>query len=87
MFVGKAKSIPKSGAPEMCFTQVGSGLTHKYQARLEKNPRGKYSSLLQKSVNYGRKKFCNIGLRNKYFCTVIFKVGGGGRRGCTIKLT
>jgi hypothetical protein len=26
MFVGKAKNLPKSGAPEMCFREVGSGL-------------------------------------------------------------
>ncbi len=30
MFVGKAKSPTYSGAPERCFTQVGSGLTCKH---------------------------------------------------------
>ncbi len=34
MFVGKAKSPTQSGAPERCFTQVGSGLTCKHQTRL-----------------------------------------------------
>jgi len=27
MFAGEARSLPYSGAPERCFTQVGSGLT------------------------------------------------------------
>jgi hypothetical protein len=26
MFVGEARNLPKSGAPERCFTEVGSGL-------------------------------------------------------------
>jgi hypothetical protein len=30
MFAGKARRIPKSGAPERCFTRVGSGLFHKH---------------------------------------------------------
>ncbi len=41
----------------MCFTQVGSGLTHKKCTRLERLAREKHSSLLQKSVNYGCKSF------------------------------
>ncbi len=27
MFVGKTRSLPKCGAPERCFTQVGSDPT------------------------------------------------------------
>ncbi len=36
MFVDKASSLAKSGAAERFFTQVGSALTRKYQARLER---------------------------------------------------
>jgi hypothetical protein len=39
MFVGKARGLPKSGAPG----------------------RNKYTSLLQKSLNHGRKKFYSTG--------------------------
>jgi hypothetical protein len=49
----------------MCFTHVGSGLTHKHLTRLEKLSRGEHSSLLQKFVNYDSKKFHNIGPRPK----------------------
>ncbi len=31
MFLGKASSLTLSGASEMCVTQVGSGLIHKYR--------------------------------------------------------
>ncbi len=30
MFVGKARSLLKSGAPEKCFARVCSVLTHKH---------------------------------------------------------
>ncbi len=60
MFVGKARSLPWSGAPEMCFTRIGSGLTQKHRTRLEKNASDKHSNLFQKSENYGHKKFYNI---------------------------
>jgi hypothetical protein len=30
MFVGKARSLPYSGAHEMYFTRIGSGLTRKH---------------------------------------------------------
>jgi hypothetical protein len=59
--VGEARSLPKSGAPEMCFTQVGSGLTCKHQTRLDSLARDKHSSLIRKIVNYDRKKFYRIG--------------------------
>ncbi len=65
MFVGKA------GEPEMCFTLVGSGLTR----RLGRLDGDKHTSLLRKSVNYGRNKFydtgCNSisnGQAKKMFC-------------------
>jgi hypothetical protein len=43
------------------LTLVGSGLIHKHWTRLERLASDKCSSLLQKVVNYGRKKFYNIG--------------------------
>ncbi len=49
------------GAPEKCFTQVSSSLTHNYFTRLKKFSDDKHSSLLRTFVNYGRKKFCSIG--------------------------
>ncbi len=60
MFEGKARSLPKSGAPERCFTRVGSGLTCEYQARLENLVRDKPSNLLKKSVNYGFEIFITL---------------------------
>jgi len=45
-FLGKVMRLPKSGEPERCFTWVGSGLTHRHQAKLEKPARNKHSTLL-----------------------------------------
>ncbi len=73
MFVGKARSLPQNGAPERCFTRLSSSLAYKQQTRLEWIARDKHSSLLQKFVNYGQKKFHNIGPRRqcyKPFCFV-----------------
>ncbi len=50
-------------APERCFTQLGSGLTCKQKTKLERFARDKRSSLLQKFVTCGIKKFDNIGPR------------------------
>ncbi len=61
MFVGKARGLFQSEAPESCFNWVSSGLTSKYYTRLESLARGKPSSLLRKSVNYGRKRFYSTG--------------------------
>jgi len=75
MFVGKARGLPYSGPPEKCFTRVDDGLARKHWNRLEKLARAEHSSLLQKFVTYGRKKFYNIGHRTtKLFTTVIFAV-------------
>ncbi len=30
MFAGKGRSLPKSGAPETCFSKVSSSLTNKH---------------------------------------------------------
>jgi hypothetical protein len=61
MFVAKVWSLPSSGAPEICLTQVGSSLTCNHQTKLERLARDKHFSFLQKSVNYGRKKFYSRG--------------------------
>jgi hypothetical protein len=56
-FACKARSLAKSVAPDRCFTRVSSGHTHKLWIWLERLVKDKRSSLLQKFVNYGRKKF------------------------------
>ncbi len=61
VFVGKARSLPKSGALERSFTRVGSGLTHKIQDRLERLARDKHPSLLHQFVCYGRNKCYDTG--------------------------
>ncbi len=61
MLVCKARSSPKSGAPERSFTQVGSGLTLNHYTRLDRLAMDKHLSLLQEFINYGRKKFPIIG--------------------------
>ena len=38
MFVGKARDLPWSGAPERCFFQISSNLTTKHYTRLEGLP-------------------------------------------------
>ncbi len=59
--MGKARSLPKCEAPEWSSSHFGSGLTHKHDIRLESRAGYKHFSLLLKIVNYGRKKFHNIG--------------------------
>jgi hypothetical protein len=76
MFVGEARSLPKSGAPERFFTRVGSSLTRKHQTRLERLAKDKHPRLLRKSVNYGRKKFYSTGPRSDKFL-VCFGVKNG----------
>jgi hypothetical protein len=71
MFVDEARSLPQSGTPERGFTLVGSGLTHKHWTRLEKLARDKHSIILRKSINYGQKKFYNIGPRSQFFKTFL----------------
>jgi len=61
MFVGEARSLPYRGAPERCFTWIGSGHTCKHWTWLERLARDKHSSLLRKYVNYGSKKFYSTG--------------------------
>jgi hypothetical protein len=61
MIVDETRSLPQSGAPAWCFTRVGSGLVCNHKIRLERLARDKHSSLLRKYINYGHKKFYNIG--------------------------
>jgi hypothetical protein len=61
IIVGEARSLTLSGAPERCFTWVGSGITRKYYNRLERLARDKHSSLLHKFANYGQKSFITLG--------------------------
>ncbi len=57
MFVGEARSLLQSGAPERGFTWVGYGFTHKHETRLERLARIKHFNLLLQYVNYVYKKF------------------------------
>jgi len=57
MSMFKASNLPDSRALDRCFTQVSSGLTSKHYTRLERLAKDKHSSLLRKSVNYGRNFF------------------------------
>jgi hypothetical protein len=54
MFVGKARTYPIE-------VGVALGLAHKQKTRLERLAWLSHFSLLQKFVNYVRKKFYNIG--------------------------
>ncbi len=51
---------------EWSFTQVGSGLAHKSQTRLERAARDKNSSLLRTFINYSCKKFYDYGPRGQF---------------------
>jgi hypothetical protein len=55
LLVGKARSLPSSGAPERCFTWVSSCPTSKLFTIMERLARDEHFSLLQKVVNHGRK--------------------------------
>ncbi len=52
----KAKNFTMRIETERCSTLVGSGLTFTLSTGLERVAKDKHSSLLQKFVNYGRKK-------------------------------
>jgi hypothetical protein len=54
MFVGKAGAYPT--VEQLKFTSLG-----KQWPRLERPVRAKHYSSLRKFINYGRKKFYNIG--------------------------
>ncbi len=59
MFVGKARRLPWSGAPERFLNWVASGLTRNHYTTLEQHARDEHSSLSLKFVNYGLKQFYN----------------------------
>jgi hypothetical protein len=63
LMYGKARSLPKSGAPERNFNWAGSCLTTKQSTWLERPARDKHSILLRIFVNYSCKKLHKIGHR------------------------
>jgi hypothetical protein len=63
LFAGKTRSLPLSEEPERRFTWVGYCLTCKHYSIPERLARDEHSSLLQKNLTCGRKKFYNIGPR------------------------
>jgi hypothetical protein len=46
LFVGKVRSLPYSGAPEMFYNRVGSCFTNIHYIKLERLAMNKHSSLL-----------------------------------------
>jgi hypothetical protein len=56
MFVGEARSLPYSGAPERCLTWEAPALPANIRLG-GKGLLGTNTSLLQKSINYGDKSF------------------------------
>ncbi len=69
MFVGKAGPYLIEEAFRSSTLGQSPSLAHKQQTRLEQLTGYKHSSLLQKSVNYVRKKFYNIGTRCQCYKT------------------
>jgi hypothetical protein len=57
IFAVKAGAYPSEAPLQVLLSTVAPGLTHKHWARLERLAKDKHSSLLQKSINYGRKFF------------------------------
>ncbi len=61
VFAGKAGAYP-SEAPFKCsILEWAPGLAHKQSTSMERLAKNKHSSLLRIFVNYGQKKFYNIG--------------------------
>ncbi len=64
-----------SEAPFRCSTLgQAPGLTHKHQTRLERLAKDKHSSLLRKSVNYGRKFVVQYRPQFFYFFLIFFLI-------------
>jgi hypothetical protein len=76
MFVGQPSTLPKSRASFRCSIREGWGLCLKHKARLEMPDNDKHSNLLRTFVNYGRKKFYNIGPWSHFIA--LLKPGGLG---------
>ncbi len=51
-YVDKARSLPKSGALEDCFTHVGSGLPRKHWTMLERPAEDKHPNLSGQIVKF-----------------------------------
>ncbi len=75
-----------------CFVRCSTlgyapGLTHKHQTRLAILARGKHSSLLRKSVNYGQKGFTTLATGQRHWIgqtRQLFNPTGSYRqKGCT----
>jgi hypothetical protein len=64
MFEGKAGDCPDE-APFRC--SLLRYFSHKHWAILKRLVRDKRSNVLQKLINYGHKKFYNIGPREQYY--------------------
>ncbi len=67
MIVGKAGAYLAEALFRCSTLGYAPGLTHKHYTRLERLNRNKHSSLLRTFVNYGRKKFYNIGCRGLHY--------------------
>ncbi len=76
----KQGAYPIGGAPERFFNRVGSCCTNRHQTKLERLAMYKHSSLLQTLVNYGRKKFYNIGPWTQCCKTFIRPLSKNGRK-------
>ncbi len=65
------KGVPSKPEPtRVKHLSFAPGLTHKHQAWLEKLAKDKCSSLSQKFVTYGSKKFYKIGTWGKCYKTI-----------------
>ncbi len=70
LFASKAEAY-LSEAPFMCSTRVGSGLTCKHYARLERLARDKNSSLFRSFVKYDCKKLYKVFSLMKLFTSLL----------------
>ncbi len=74
MFVGKAGAYPIEEPFRFSTLGQAPGFAHKQYTRLERLVGEKHSSLLQKFVSYGRKKFYNTGPRWRRWQRSSFKI-------------
>jgi hypothetical protein len=59
-FMGKARSLPKSGAPKRFFPRFCSSPTHKHYTRLKRLVKHEHSSLSGTFINNDCKEFYNV---------------------------
>jgi hypothetical protein len=74
LFVGKARSLSYSEAPERLVNRAASCFTNIHLTRLERLANDVRSSLLRKLVNYGRKKFYSTGARGLFKKNFFFEI-------------